>query len=75
MSATFEAASGLLVLGINRSADAGVPVLLTTEFHGKDEPIVETPHEALAAFRRLPLHALAMPPFLVTKRVEPALPA
>lgn len=56
-------------------ARAGVPVLLTTAFHGKDEPIVETPQEAVAAFRRLPLHALAIPPFLVTKRVEPALPA
>ena len=52
----------------------GVPVLLNTEFGGKDEPIVETPADALAAFRRLPLHALAMPPYLITKQVEPALP-
>jgi carbamoyltransferase len=52
----------------------GVPVLLNTSFNGKDEPIVETPAEALASFRRMPLHALAMPPFLVRKRVEPELP-
>ena len=53
----------------------GVPVLLNTSFNGKDEPIVETPAQALAAFRRMPLHALAMPPFLLTKRSEPELPA
>lgn len=55
-------------------ARTGVPVLLNTSFNGKDEPIVETPDEALAAFRRMPLHALAMPPFLATKRAEPELP-
>jgi carbamoyltransferase len=53
----------------------GVPVLLDTSFNGKDEPIVETPFDAVAAFRRMPLHALAMPPLLVTKRDEPELPA
>jgi carbamoyltransferase len=56
-------------------AASGVPVLLNTSFNGKDEPIVETPREAVASFRRMPLHALAMPPFLVTKRSEPELPA
>jgi len=55
-------------------ARSGVPILLNTSFNGKDEPIVETPLEALATFRRMPLHALAMPPFLITKRVEPELP-
>lgn len=55
-------------------ARTGVPVLLNTSFNGKDEPIVETPAEALAAFRRMPLHALVMPPFLATKRTEPELP-
>ena len=53
----------------------GVPVLLHTALKGRDDPIVETPLDALTAFRHLPLHALAMPPFLVSKRVEPALPA
>jgi carbamoyltransferase len=56
-------------------ATTGVPVLLNTSFNGKDEPIVETPQEAMASFRRMPLHALAMPPFLITKRNEPELPA
>ncbi|WP_229217646.1 carbamoyltransferase C-terminal domain-containing protein [Massilia forsythiae] len=56
-------------------ARTGVPILLNTPFNGKDEPIVETPSEALAAFCRMPLHALALPPFLVTKRSEPELPA
>lgn len=52
----------------------GVPVLLNTSFNGKDEPIVETPAEAIASFRRMPLHALAMPPFVLRKPVEPELP-
>jgi carbamoyltransferase len=53
----------------------GVPVLLNTSFNAGDEAIVETPQDAIATFRRLPLHALAMPPFLITKRNEPELPA
>lgn len=53
----------------------GVPVLLNTSLNGKDEPIVETPQQAVATFRRLPLHALAVPPYLVMKRHEPGLPA
>ncbi|HEX6793486.1 MAG TPA: carbamoyltransferase C-terminal domain-containing protein [Casimicrobiaceae bacterium] len=49
----------------------GVPVLLNTSFNGKDEPIVESPADALATFRATPMHALAMAPYLVRKRVEP----
>jgi carbamoyltransferase len=56
------------------AARTGLPVLLHTAFKGKGEPIVESPAEALATFRRMPLHALAMPPFLVKKCVEPELP-
>jgi hypothetical protein len=37
---------------------------------GKEEPIVETPQEALATFRATPMHALAMPPFLSRKRMR-----
>jgi carbamoyltransferase len=55
-------------------ARTGIPVLLNTSFNGKDEPIVETPADALASFRRMPLHALAMPPFLIRKHIEPELP-
>jgi carbamoyltransferase len=58
----------LLLLFAERT---GVPVLLNTSFNGKDEPMVETPAEALAALRSMPLHALAMPPYLVRKRAEP----
>lgn len=46
----------------------GVPVLLNTSFNRRDEPIVETPAEAVATFRRTPIYALAMPPFLLQKR-------
>lgn len=53
----------------------GVPVLLNTSLCGRDEPLVETPQEAVATFRRMPLHGLAMPPYLVVKRHEPGLPA
>jgi len=49
----------------------GVPVLLNTSYNRKEEPIVESPAEAVTTFLRTPLHALAMPPFLVRKRVEP----
>ncbi|MEW7848419.1 carbamoyltransferase C-terminal domain-containing protein [Massilia aurea] len=61
----------------------GVPVLLNTslrgevsgEVSGNAGPLVETPQEAVAAFRHLQLHGLAMPPYLLTKKHEPALPA
>ena len=49
----------------------GVPVVLNTSFNRKEEPIVESPAEALRSFRRTPMHALAMPPFLIRKKVEP----
>lgn len=52
-------------------ARTGVPVLLNTSFNRKEEPIVETLEEALTSFRRTPIHALVMPPFLVRKRIEP----
>ncbi|HYD95580.1 MAG TPA: carbamoyltransferase C-terminal domain-containing protein [Noviherbaspirillum sp.] len=52
-------------------ARTGVPVLLNTSYNRKEEPIVETPAQALESFRKTPMHALAMPPFLIRKRVEP----
>ncbi|WP_119156411.1 carbamoyltransferase [Caldimonas tepidiphila] len=52
-------------------ARTGVPVLLNTSFNRREEPIVETPAQALETFRRTPMHALAMPPYLVRKRDEP----
>ncbi|WP_426210562.1 carbamoyltransferase family protein [Massilia sp. TWP1-3-3] len=53
----------------------GVPVLLNTSFNGKDEPIVETPAEAMETFRNTPMHVLAMPPYIVRKRRQPEAPA
>jgi carbamoyltransferase len=53
------------------AARTGVPVLLNTSFNRKEEPIVETAVQAVESFRRTPIHALAMPPYLVRKRVEP----
>jgi carbamoyltransferase len=55
-------------------ARTGIGVLLNTSFNGKGEPIVETPHEAIACFKSTAMHALAMPPFLIRKRVESPLP-
>jgi carbamoyltransferase len=52
-------------------ARTGIAVLLNTSFNRKEEPIVETPAQAVASFRRTPMHALAMPPFLVRKRAMP----
>ncbi len=49
-------------------ARTGVPVLLNTSFNRREEPIVETPAEAVETFRRTPIYALAMPPFLLRKR-------
>jgi len=54
------------------AARTGVPVLLNTSFNRRDEPIVETPEQALASFRRMPLHSIAMPPYFVRKRSAPA---
>lgn len=51
-----------------------VGVLLNTSFNGKDEPIVESPQEALECFKSTAMHALVMPPYLITKEAEPELP-
>lgn len=53
------------------AARTGIPVLLNTSFNRKEEPIVESAAQAVESFRRTPLHALVMPPYLVRKRVEP----
>src|SRR4051812_2904370 len=52
-------------------ARTGIAVLLNTSFNRKEEPIVESPTEALASFRATPIHALVMPPYVVRKREEP----
>lgn len=54
-------------------ADAtGVSVVLNTSFNGRDQPLVETPAQALMAFALNGLDALAIGPFLVTaQRYQP----
>jgi len=45
----------------------GHAVLLNTSFNGQEEPIVETLNEALACLCKSELHAVAYPPYLITK--------
>lgn len=45
----------------------GVPLLLNTAFSVRGEPLVCTPHDALEAFVRMPLDALAIGSFLLEK--------
>ncbi len=53
----------------------GCPVLLNTSLNGKGDPVVEQPEEALACLATTGMHALAMPPYLVRKRLEPPVPS
>jgi carbamoyltransferase len=53
---------------IQRFGEAtGVPVLLNTSFNLKGEPIVASPADAYATFRRSGLDLLALGPYLVAK--------
>ncbi|MEV0620440.1 carbamoyltransferase C-terminal domain-containing protein [Nonomuraea sp. NPDC050404] len=52
----------------------GTPVLINTSLHGPGEPLTETPEQSIETLRRTGLHALAMPPYLIRKEVEPPLP-
>ena len=45
----------------------GVPVLLNTSFNLRGEPIVNTPREAFATFRRSDLDLLVLDRFVVAK--------
>jgi carbamoyltransferase len=56
------------------AARTGCPVLLNTSLNGKGDPLVETPQDSLACLQHTSMHALAMPPYLVRRRVEPPLP-
>ena len=46
----------------------GTPVLLNTSFNLKGEPIVNTPEEACASWKRSGMDTLVLGPFLVEKR-------
>ena len=52
----------------------GCPVLLNTSLNEKGDPLVETAEEAVHCLESTWMHALAMPPYLVTKVEEPPLP-
>lgn len=45
----------------------GVPVLINTSFNTRGQPIVCTPHDALACFWTSPIDALVIGPYLVQK--------
>ena len=46
----------------------GIPVVVNTSFNPKDEPIVESPQDAIRTFLRMNLDALAIDRWLVIKR-------
>lgn len=46
----------------------GVPVLVNTSLSGPGEPPAETAEHAIEILRSTGLHALALPPYLITKR-------
>ncbi|MBB6545321.1 carbamoyltransferase C-terminal domain-containing protein [Nonomuraea rubra] len=52
----------------------GTPVLVNASLSGPGEPPAETPEHAVDTLLGTGLHALAMPPYLIRKRVEPPLP-
>jgi Predicted carbamoyl transferase, NodU family len=52
----------------------GSPVLINTSLNGPGDPLVETPEQAIETLYRTGLHALALPPYLITKRDEPPVP-
>ena len=45
----------------------GIPLVLNTSFNGPDEPIVETPQDAINTFLRQGLHYLVIDNFLIFK--------
>lgn len=47
--------------------ETGTPIILNTSFNGKDEPIVETPEQALRTFLHSPVEYLFMDSFFISK--------
>jgi len=61
--------SGLLRKLIEKLDEVtGTPLVLNTSFNIKDEPIVETPNDAVECFMATDLDALYIYPYVVTKR-------
>jgi carbamoyltransferase len=52
----------------------GSPILINTSLNGPGDPLTETPEQSIATLRNTGMHALAIPPFLLVKREEPAVP-
>jgi carbamoyltransferase len=52
----------------------GSPVLINTSLNGPGDPLTETPEHSIATLQKTSLHALAMPPYLIRKEVEPSVP-
>jgi carbamoyltransferase len=52
----------------------GSPVLINTSLNGPGDPLTETPEDSVETLRKTNMHALAMPPYLIRKRDEPAVP-
>lgn len=52
----------------------GCPVLINTSLNGPGDPLAETPEDSLACLSQTKMHGLLMPPYLISKRVEPELP-
>ena len=46
----------------------GVPVLINTSFNDRGEPIIESPTDALSAFKRMNLDALVLGDYLILKK-------
>jgi len=68
---TVDASAGLfrdLVAAFD--AATGVPVVMNTSLNGRGEPIVETPDEALALFRRTPVDALYLEGRRITRKTD-----
>ena len=72
---TVEESETPFLYGLLRAFEArtGCPVLLNTPLNGQGQPLVETPAESLDCLLTTDMHALALPPYLVRKRVEPDL--
>ncbi|WP_236004079.1 carbamoyltransferase family protein [Nonomuraea antri] len=52
----------------------GSPVLINTSLNGPGDPLTETPEQSIDTLLKTNMHALAMPPYLIRKRLEPPVP-
>lgn len=52
----------------------GSPVLINTSLNGPGDPLTESPAQSIATLADTGMHALAVPPYLITKTDEPPVP-